>query len=269
MMEGKMSNELELKQTIKQGDGNIQIGVQHNYGLTVTQVSEMAFEIFRQYYPKLQDELLKKLRIEVEEILGKIPAERIVPPNARITVPALQNASITEEDNVRVLYARLLANSMDKVAKDGVHPAFIEIIKQLNSDEAKLLPYLYYNQKIPVITVRATNEKREGVDELKNFSLAGFQCGCEIPLNIATYFDNFVRLGVLVKQTFSSLVNKDLYSPLKEYDYIQNIIKRIESRPDEYIIPDFEESYYEITNFGRAFCESCVIDIIHITVNNG
>ena len=109
---------------------NTLIGVQNNqYGLTHMQAIEMAFSIFKEYYPQLKKDVLEELNGMVKEKLSSVPEENIVPPTPRIAVPTLQNASITEEVDIRELYANLLANSMNKVVKDGIHPAYVEIIK--------------------------------------------------------------------------------------------------------------------------------------------
>lgn len=76
----------------------------------------------------------------LEEKLKNISPDQIEAPEAYIAVPALQNISYCMDNaELRDMYANLLANSMNKVVKNGVHPGFVEIIKQLSPDEAKIL----------------------------------------------------------------------------------------------------------------------------------
>lgn len=78
----------------------------------------------------------------LEEKLKNIPPEQIEAPEAYIAVPALQNISYCmDNDELRDMYANLLANSMTSIVKNGVHPGFVDIIKQLSPDEAKILRY--------------------------------------------------------------------------------------------------------------------------------
>ena len=68
----------------------------------------------------------------LEEKLQNTPPELIESPAPHIAVPAMQYISYCmDNEELREMYANLLANSMNKVVKDGVHPGFVEIIKQL------------------------------------------------------------------------------------------------------------------------------------------
>ena len=146
-----MNDKTEINQNAGLGShGNTFIAEQYN-GLSVADATHMALSMFREYYPQLREELLSDLRKMLEEKLKNIPSENIVPPSPRIAVPTLQNASITEDIEIRELYAQLLANSMNETMKDGIHPAFVEIIKQLSPDEAKILRYMSSNTIIPTM----------------------------------------------------------------------------------------------------------------------
>lgn len=57
-----------------------------------------------------------------------------------VAIPAIQQISYSyDSDELRDMYANLLANFMDKERSDLVHPSFVEVIKQLNPDEASSL----------------------------------------------------------------------------------------------------------------------------------
>lgn len=255
-----MSDELVIEQ--KQGLGNTgtQIGVQNNnYGISPIEATQMAFAIFREYYPQLRDEALADLNILVEEKLSSIPQELIDPPKPRIAVPALQNASITEEHEVRELYANLLANSMNKVVKNGVHPGFVEIIKQLSPDEAKILEYMCTHKTIPTITLKYVHNDGSGIEIIKNFSNVGEIVGCEYPQDIAKYFDNMTRLGLIVNAGgLSSLTDKKRYEPLKKHKWVasQATIENANAIGFEKI--NFEEGFVKLSSYGESFCSICL-----------
>ena len=72
--------------------------------------------------------------------LEGINAESIVSPEAYVAVPVLQAISYCKNsEELRNMYANLLATSMVENGKENAHPSFVEIIKQLSPDEAKLL----------------------------------------------------------------------------------------------------------------------------------
>lgn len=233
----------------------------NNYGVPVEQVPGMiidaTFKLFHQYFPQLQKEALEEVHQMLEAKLKSIPPENIVPPAARIAIPALQNASITEERNIRELYANLLSNSMNKVVKDGVHPAYVEIIKQLSPDEAKILYYMKNHPTIPIINLRAENQEHGGVTVVSNFTNVGCLVGCENSNRTDEYLDNIERLG-LVKNMgeLASLTDKTLYKPLEEDPYI--LWQMDEIRRNTILnIPKIKQGYVELTNFGKSFCQLC------------
>ena len=86
--------------------------------------------------------------------------DSIVSPEAYIAVPALQAISYCKNsEELRNMYANLLATSMLNDKKEDVHPSFGEIIKQLSPDEARM------NIFKQVMTFRY-GWSREGVESL-------------------------------------------------------------------------------------------------------
>lgn len=256
-----------ISQTNTMGSNNSQIGVQynheeHHHGLSVADATSMAFAMFREYYPQLRQEALASLDEMVTEKLKRIPADCIVPPIARITVPTIQKASITEEPEIREMYANLLANSMNAIVKNGVHPSFVEIINQISPDEAKILKYFFGNNTIPTLTLRAENEKHEGVDVIRNFSDIGEKSGCEEKYSLNKYFDNLIRLGLVGSAApLSSLTDKTKYEPLKVHPVMEAYKKGVEGRPAPYNIANFNESFLYLSDFGKSFCGICLGNI--------
>ena len=262
---------VEITQKASASSQPTMIGVQNNYtGLSPTEAAKMAVEaaiaMFREYFPRLREEALQDVRSIVIEKLASIPPERIVSPSARLVVPALQNASITEEPELRRMYAYLLANSMDNVVRKGVHPSFVEIINQLSPDEAKVLTYLSAKNTIPIISLRYENDKEEGADVIRDFSDIGERTKCEQPLNITRYFDNLKRLGLIDHAPeLSALTKKELYEPLKNHRHIKALTEQAHLQK-EYSNSKITESYYYLTDFGKSFCEMCVIDLVVIAL---
>ena len=242
----------------QKGNNNTQIG-QQIIGLSPEDATKMAFTIFKEYYPKLRDEALTELKRLVSEKLYNVPENCIDPPNPRIAVPVLQNASITEEQEIRELYANLLANSMNKIVKNGVHPGFVEIIKQLSPDEAKILSYMGLHGTIPIITLRYVNNEGGGIDIIRNFSNVGELTGCETPQDIAKYFDNLVRLGLIENSGgLSSLTDKTKYEPLKTHKLIAPHATVEKAKAHGFDKIDFEEGLVKISSYGDSFCSICL-----------
>lgn len=266
-----MSENLEVNQNAAFGSHhNTFAGTVNNYGVPAENVAgmviEQTFKLFHQYFPLLQKEALEEVHRMLQEKLKNIPPEDIVQPSPRIAIPSLQNASITEESEVRELYASLLANSMNKVVKDGVHPAFVEIIKQISPDEAKILRYMSIFSSVPTISLRAENKDQSGITVINCFSNIGELMKCEKPYDIGKYFDNLERLGVIRRSgAFESFTDKSIYEPLKSHEFIKEKEHSIQNSLDRNI-PNILEGFVEITSFGRAFCDTCVTVELNITI---
>ena len=256
-----MSDTTNISQNASLGaQGNTFVGEQHNYsGLSPVDATQMAFTIFREYYPQLRQEALNALYEMVQEKLNKIQRENIIPPNPRVVVPTLQNASFTEDQEIRELYAELLAKSMDQVIKDNVHPSFVEIINQLCPDEAKILRYFKDNNMVPTVTLKFVNEDESGISIIKNFSCIGEIVKCEKPLKICAYFDNLVRLGLLrVSSPYSRLKGEYIYEPLQNHPFLKQFTESKNVSGLGFKKTSFDKGYMELTDYGKSFCEICV-----------
>lgn len=83
------------------------------------------------------------LNEEVSRKLAERKTKAITTPSPSVAVPAL--AALTYlggESELRDLFANLLVSATDAETATKVHPAFVEIIKQLAADEAKILASL-------------------------------------------------------------------------------------------------------------------------------
>lgn len=93
----------------------------------------------------------------LEEKLKDADPERIKTPDAYVAVPALQAIAYTmDNETLRDLYANLLAKSMQEDTAETVHPAFVEIIKQLSPDDAYTLQCFKISHNLPIVNICGT-----------------------------------------------------------------------------------------------------------------
>ncbi len=194
----------------------------------------------------------------LEEKLQNTPPELIESPAPHIAVPAMQYISYCmDNEELREMYANLLANSMNKVVKNGVHPGFVEIIKQLSPDEAKILRYINNVSFVPTVALKAYKKNGETVVPLKLFTNIGELCDCEDFGGYGKHIDNLIRLGLINASTKQCLADKSRYDSLKNHSYILSRKAYIENM-DKIAKVDFVEGYMELTVFGKAFCSICL-----------
>lgn len=97
---------------------------------------------------------LKATKKLLEEKLKDVDPEQIKTPEAYVAVPALQAiAYTTDNETLRDLFANLLAKAMQKDTADTVHPAFVEIIKQLSPDDAYTLKCFKNSHNLPIVNI--------------------------------------------------------------------------------------------------------------------
>ena len=159
-------------------------------------------------------------------------------------------------EELRNMYANLLASSMNKTVKNHVHPSFVEIIKQLSPDEAKILQRIYRDKVLPTVSVVWSQSPGIGiVFKLKNFSNVGEDVNCDYPFNIQQYFDNLIRLGLCESPPSYSLTDKTRYNDLKSHYLVQSELRIPE---DFNYQSSIHESLIRLTSFGKVFCEICL-----------
>ena len=229
---------------------------------TVGQAVNLGLEPFRLMiwgYDKIKTVIEEK----IPPRLKNTPPENITTPKPSVAVPTIEALRyVGEEEYLCDMYANLLASSMDKSTKDGALPAYAEIIKQLTSDEARILKYISLDIKKPIPIIDITSIEKNNVKggirhHVRNISLLGVLAKCEVPLLTSIYIDNFIRLGIAEIPYGNSYTNKTIYHDLKNHEDVKNYINEInETYPNRKV--KINEKTFQITNFGINFIHICV-----------
>lgn len=193
-----------------------------------------------------------KIRSYVEEAvtekLADVSPEKIAPPALNIagpTIEALRFAS--EEDHLKKMFTSLLATAMNSDKKIYAHPAYIELIKQISADEAKILNYIFVNGLYPDVvdaSYEITNNYHDKGIYLIKDKFKEFCQHLEIANSnqIGSYFDNLQRLKVIE-------MNQGLNSRALNASYLDD---------PKYAIKQENKITVTITDFGEQFLFACV-----------
>lgn len=206
-------------------------------------------------YDQVEDYLTEAL----SERQKHIPEERLISPSPVVAGPALDALRfVIDEPPLRELYANLLATSMDSATTRQAHPAFVEMLRQMTPDEARIVGLFKSATRFPIVTLSVTDADGKGIVQvlLRNFCLLVYEAHCEHPEMAANYLDNLRRLG-LVEVIQSSLFDKRQYTPLLEHPDFLKWVKRIETETDAGEVIDKE--ILEVTVLGRQFRDACII----------
>lgn len=185
------------------------------------------------------------IKLRLEEKFKKNTVESINVPAPNIAVPLLESFRYTAfQEELRDMYINLLATSMDKHKAVTAHPSFVEILKQLSPDEARLLSYIPKLPRFPdIISVRVHSSWAWGQmvysEVEKEFALICKDAELEHPSLTNSYLDNLRRLLIVeFRQEVSGKIIDERQRQMEiETDYVE---------------------YLSITQFGQNFISACV-----------
>ena len=201
-------------------------------------------------YDKISEYLDKALPEYFER--RKINKEKIIQPDPSIAVPVIEAMRYTShKDELRIMFTNLLGASMNSDSIDE-HPSFIEIIKQLSSDECKMIKYLRNHPTMPMIKIRAIVPDGDGeYDIAPYFSDICYMAGCNYPQKFPEYLDNIHRLGLVDIHYDRFLTNNEEYEKLKKHPGFPKI-----SIPED--LKSETKSIYCLSEFAKKFCKVCL-----------
>jgi Abortive infection alpha len=134
----------------------------------------------------------------------------------------------SEEPDLREMYAKLLATSMDSATSDEAHPSFVTIIQQLTPDEARILRH---------------------IASLKEH----WPCWTGDPMSR--------QLQSAMQQM---CIEAEVADSAKADLYVDNLLRlRVLKHVDGFDLPGWYPSnseFIELTAYGRALLEACVVD---------
>jgi hypothetical protein len=192
----------------------------------------------------------------LEKKLANVAEDKITEPESYVAVPAIQQLSYSlDSEDLREMYANLLASSMNIETKTSVHPAFVDIIKQLCPDEAKLLKYLSDKEDQPLIDIHLIQSKnREYSISLQNFTSIADGI-CENSLKISFYLDNLARLKLLDISDDRSLADDSEYKPLENHPLVKQIMNVQLPEGKSY---EIKRHSFKLTAFAFDFIKVCL-----------
>lgn len=204
-------------------------------------------------YDRIKDFIQKSL----EEKLKSVPKENIISPAPEVAVPAIEALRyLGHREELREMFSRLLATSMNSETASLAHPSFVEILKQISSDEAKILKSMHSDGFQPIINLHAlVGEKRHYINTIKNFTLIPYLADCEFTELGPTYIENIIRLGLIHIDHGTHITDPNSYNELSTHPLILDNIARIESAGMEHSIKKFV--FYR-TSFGEVFYNACI-----------
>jgi hypothetical protein len=142
----------------------------------------------------------------LKRLAGKDP-EQIQAPASYIAGQALvQLLFCADQEQLREMYANLLASAMNRQSAADVHPAFVHVIQQLTPDEALVLQKI--STEVGQFALHQIESESDALSQRTESISVQFRKFCEsagvgAPALSDAYLDNLLRLRVLAEQQWS------------------------------------------------------------------
>lgn len=206
----------------------------------------------------LRDMNVQQYKNSIAQKIALIPEDNIQDPPLSIVGPALEASKYyISDEELREMFAQLIASSMDKSQTKFVHPSFVEIIKQISVTDAKNLELIYKSQdsNAPIGKYKLIN--KESKDTLSTMSPIVFLENNEF-LNIDTQANSIINLARLGLIEYSFM---EYYTDDSRYCFIENnnIYNELKNRHnDEFKEISNSRGIVYMTSYGNSFCKICL-----------
>ena len=199
---------------------------------------------------------LENYKNDLLQEVSAIPEENLIMPRLSIIGAAMEASKYyIEEEDLRVMFAKIIAASMDMSKASITHNAFIEIIKQLSPLDAKNLLLLKENYFLPIVVFSAKNGEGDDVPIFKDIVLSNPECD-DFKLMLSS-ISNLKRLGLVVTDYNISLKDKAQYDIFENNETLSRYKKDLPIEQPGYT-PYFKRGVLELTPLGKDFKEVCL-----------
>lgn len=204
-----------------------------------------------------QEVYLEKYKESIYSGLNKIPNDKLVEPEIKIVGPAIEASKFyIGEEECREMFARLIVASCNQDTTNKVHPSFVEILKQISGDEARILTKLSYdiNGNFPIADLKQKNESGTYEIITSNFTDVGYDI-CANKEKIPAYFENLDRLKIIDINSGAWITDLRWYEGINNHPVVHQKKEMVEARGGYF---EIKKKYFRITSYGKDFINTCV-----------
>jgi hypothetical protein len=209
---------------------------------------------------------------EVKALLAKklenVNPENIVPPEPYVAIPAWQGISYSmDSDELKELYANLLAKSMNSETKNNVHPGFAEIIMQMSPLDAENLSVLSKSGTTAIANYAYIAHNTDKYMEYY-YVFLGNPNNTDITSQSIS-INSLNRLGLVIVSYTEWISDDRVYSKFEETDTFKELVANIpklpadglqEPRDNNHIVDVMiQKGIVKITPLGKAFIDVCLV----------
>ena len=177
--------------------------------------------------------------------LNAIPEEKRIEVHPQIGVPIVEKLLYTTSDQIAELFSNLLASASNIDTVNSVHPAFISMIERMSPDEARILEYLKDKEDIQYCDINAYSNQNPSYNTLyEHVTMVEDDVALTYPQNTNAYKEGVSRM------------DKTQYNRIRKRYQVEALTEKLV--PTIYKSIEVDESYYQVTPFGKLFIQACI-----------
>lgn len=215
-------------------------------------------------YEYIQNAEYKKQEIDqkLSAKYAKIPEDKRIDPRMNILGPAVELLKYNlDEEYIKEMFVNIMCNEMNSDKQHKVLPSYIEIVRQLSKEDAKMIKTVYDMCKsgertnLPLLVIRIQTDSTGGYIERDKYVIDyayvrnNRTCCHSILLN-SIVVDNLCRLGLI------KLYDDRFISEENVYELGFNVLKNKYTNTSGHTFY-YQKGLFEITQFGKNFIDIC------------
>ncbi|MGN4870954.1 DUF4393 domain-containing protein [Bacillus cereus group sp. MYBK120-1] len=202
-----------------------------------------------------QQHLLDAYKRSLIEKLSSVDENNLQEPQMSIVGPALEASKYyIEEETLREMFANLVTTSMNKENSKNAHPSFVEIIKQLSTEDAHNIMLFKESNHYPIVQFVKAPLKNKSYAVLRTNVFHGYESDILTGDENTTSITNLSRLGLVSVSYEESYKDKSLYD-VYENSTLLNDLRKL---PENEVKFALKHGIMRITPFGEAFIKACL-----------
>lgn len=261
-----MSSQIEIKADISESANDLLAKPAESTGSAVSTI----IDFFRntvllpmQKYNIKAERNLQQYQKDLEDSINQIPKDRQTEPDMNIwgqTMDALKWNMGDNQEHIRNMFTKILSADIDKNTKSTVQPAFIEIVRQLAKDDARILTDIFQkNSSINLYErrqyVRSVGDPKPNESFLiKRFLATTNKDAQLLEIDFEMSLDNLKRLGIIneINGYFGTRKLANRFNSSSKWQHFSN------DQTYETMFELKQNNRLEVTKFGREFLNICI-----------
>ncbi|WP_148285094.1 DUF4393 domain-containing protein [Micavibrio aeruginosavorus] len=200
----------------------------------------------------------ERFEYDFSEKMKNVDPEDVIEPKSSVAAQALQGLAFShEESELKEMYLSLLASASNKKSRGSVHPSYVQIIREMTSDEAKILASRYVFGSIPVADIHLYKGTGGFNTVATNVSMLAESAGCDFKDMGPTYIDNLCRLGVFEIKRDQRITDDSAYAFVEGLPLYRELQEFVSKNPVGARV-EYKKKVMHLTTLGTLFIRTCI-----------